>query len=188
MLNALFDWQDGYWTTWNPKGRLGIRYNVQSVDYYNLDMRVSKRINVGKFSIDLFADISNVLNTKRLWGADDQTYLASLHLPKSDVYDNIPGDDKVGDYRKPGVEFQPIEYQNQIDPTKEGKERPIYYEGSTGKYYEYKNRQWSEVDKARMDKILEDKAYIDMPNPSTFWFLNPRNIYFGIRLSFNIFD
>jgi len=39
-----------------------------------------------------------------------------------------------------------------------------------------------------MDKILEDKAYIDMPNPSTFWFLNPRNIYFGIRLSFNIFD
>ena len=188
MLNALFDWQDGYWTTWNPKGRLGIRYNVQAVDYYNLDMRIAKRIDFGKFSIDLFADISNVLNTKRLWGADDQTYMQSLHLPKSDIYDNIPGNDKVGDYRKPGVDFQPIEYQEQIDPSKPGKERPLYYEGSTGKYYEYKNQQWSEVDKARIDKILDDKAYIDMPNPSTFWFLNPRNIYFGIRLSFNIFD
>jgi hypothetical protein len=114
--------------------------------------------------------------------------MESLHLPKSDVYPNIPGDDKVGDYRKPGVEFQPIEYQDQIDPLIPGKDRPIYYEGSTGKYWEYKNQQWSEVEKARVDKILDDKAYIDMPNPSTFWFLNPRNIYFGIRLSFNIFD
>ena len=121
-------------------------------------------------------------------GTGDPAYRASLHLPESDVYDNIPGSDKIGDYRKPGVEFQPIEYQAQIDQTKPGKEHPIYYEGSTGKYYEYSNQQWSEVDKARIDKILEDKAYIDMPNQSTFWFLNPRNIYFGIRLSFNIFD
>lgn len=188
ILNTLFDWQEGWWATWNPKGRLGIRYNVQAVDYYNLDMRISKRIDIGKLSIDLFADISNVLNTKRLWGASDQAYMQSLHLPKSDVYDNVPGDDMVGDYRKPGVNFQPIEYQNLIDPLKPGKERPIYYEGSTGKYFEYKNQQWNEVDKARMDKILKDKAYINMPNPSTFWFLNPRNIFFGIRLSFNISD
>jgi outer membrane receptor protein involved in Fe transport len=188
MVNALFDWSAGYWTTWNPKGRLGINYNVQSVDYYNLNMRISKRINIGKFNLDLFADIGNVLNTKRLWGTGDQAYMQSLHLPESDVYDNIPGNDKVGDYRKPGVDFQPMEYQAKIDPSTSGKERPIYYEGSTGKYYEYKNQQWNEVDKAKIDKILEDKAYIDMPNPSTFWFLNPRNIYFGIRLSFNIFD
>jgi outer membrane receptor protein involved in Fe transport len=188
MLNVLFDWQDGYWATWNPKGRLGISYNVQSVDYYNFDMRIDKRFNIGKFSIDLFADISNVLNTKRLWGTDDQAYMESLHLPKSDVYDNIPGNDKVGDYRTPGAEYQPIEYQAKIDPSIPGKERPYYYEGSTGKYYEYKNQQWKEVDKARIDKVLEDKAYIDMPNPTTFWFLNPRNIYFGVRLSFNIFD
>jgi outer membrane receptor protein involved in Fe transport len=188
MLNVLFDWQSGYWATYNPKDQPGVTNNVQSVDYYNINMRIDKTINIGRLDVTLFADVTNLLNTKRLWGTDDKDYRASLHLPASDVYDNIPGNDKLGDYRKPGVEFQPIEYQAKIDPTMKGKERPIYYEGSTGKYYEYKNQQWSEVDKARLNKVLDDKAYIDMPNQSTFWFLNPRNIYFGIRLSFNIFD
>ncbi|MEJ2055458.1 MAG: hypothetical protein P8X42_16195, partial [Calditrichaceae bacterium] len=43
-----------------------------------------------------------------------------------------------------------------------------------------------EVDSKRMDKILEDKAYIDMPNNTSFNFLNPRQIFFGINISFNL--
>lgn len=188
MLNILADWQDGYWTTWNPKGLANTEYNVQSVDYINTNLRFDKTFDVGRFSFDLFVDVNNLFDTKRLWNTGDQAYLQSLHLPRSKAYDNIPGDDKVGDYREPGTEYQPMEYQKVIDPTKAGKERAIYYEGSTGKYFEYKNEAWGEVDQARIDKVLEDKAYIDMPNASTFWFLNPRNLYFGIRVSFNIFD
>jgi hypothetical protein len=188
MLNILLDWQAGNWVTWNPKGLESISYNVESVDYFNATLRLDKNFQIGKFNFNLFMDINNVFNTLRLWNTGDQDYRRSLHLPKSKAYDNIVGNDKIGDYRKPGVEYQPMEYQAVIDPTKPGKERAIYYEGSTGRYYEYANEQWSEVEKSRMDKILEDKAYIDMPNASTFWFLNPRRIFFGLRVSFNISD
>jgi hypothetical protein len=34
--------------------------------------------------------------------------------------------------------------------------------------------------------VLDDKAYIDMPNQETFTFLDPRKIFFGIRLSFDM--
>jgi len=186
MLNVIVDWQAGGYVTWNPKGLPAVSYNVKSVDYFNTSLRLNKTFDVGKFRFDLFMDVYNVLNTLRLWNTGDQDYLRSLHLPKNEAYDNIPGNDKVGDYRKPGVEFQPMEFQAVIDPTKPGKKNVIYYEGTTSKYYEYVNNQWQEVDNARINKILEDKAYIDMPNQSTFWFLNPRSFYFGLRVSFNL--
>lgn len=185
MLNILVDWQAGYWTTWNPKGLPAISNNVQAIDYFNTTIRLDKTIKVGDFIFNLFMDMGNVFNTLRLWDTGDRNYIASLHLPKSNAYDNIPGDDKIGDYREPGVEFQPMEYQNVIDKTKGGKTRPIYYEGSTGNYYQYTNGNWVAVDQGKIDKVLDEKAYIDMPNASTFWFLNPRNIFFGLRVSFN---
>jgi len=42
------------------------------------------------------------------------------------------------------------------------------------------------VEKARLKKILDTKAYINMPGPSTYWFLNPRAYMLGIRVSFNL--
>lgn len=186
MLNVIVDWQAGGYVTWNPKGLPAVSYNVKAVDNFNTSLRLDKSFDIGKLRINIFMDVYNVFNTLRLWNTGDQDYLRSLHLPKNEAYDNIPGNDKVGDYRKPGVEFQPMEYQAVIDPNKPGKEKVIYFEGTTSKYYEYVNNQWSEVDKDRINKILEDKAYIDMPNQSTFWFLNPRSFYFGMRLSFNL--
>ena len=106
-----------------------------------------------------------------MWDKDDQDYLRSLHLPKSDAYDNIYGNDKIGEYRNPTVEYQPMEYHEVIDPVQSGLNGVIYYEGSTSNYYEYVDDQWVKVNKSRMDKILDDKAYIDMPNASTFWFI-----------------
>jgi outer membrane receptor protein involved in Fe transport len=192
MANVLLDWQAGYWTTWNPKNLPYIAYNVKSVNYFNTILRLTKNIDINKLRLQFFVDVNNVLNTLRLWNTGDQDYMESLHLPKSKVYDNIPGEDKVGDYRKPGVEFQPMEYQAVIDQTKAGKVRPIYYEGSTGKYWQYtagtddQPGQWSQVDQKRIDQVLADKAYIDMPNATTFNFLDPRKIFFGIRLSFDL--
>ena len=108
-------------------------------------------------------------------------------MPASEDYDNIVGNDKIGDYREPGVEFQPMERRAEINrETDTGKARIIYYELATGYYLQYVDNSWVQVDKARMDRILEDKAYIDMPNASTFWFLNPRDIYFGLRITFDL--
>ena len=186
-LNVTADWQAGYWTTWNPNQLASIAYNVQARDFFNVALRLDKTIDIGKFRIQLFMDMNNVLNTLRLWNTDDQDYLASLYLPKSDAYPNIPGNDKVGDYREPGVEFQPVKGVDVWDQTHlPAADRAWYKEISTGIYREYVNGQWVEVNKNRVDKLLEDKAYIDMPNASTFWFLNPRRIFFGLRFSFNL--
>jgi hypothetical protein len=138
-------------------------------------------------------DVNNVLNTLRLWNSGDQNYMLSLHLPKSDAYDNIPGDDKVGVYREPSVVYQPMVFQNTVEgSTAPNDYRAIYYEGQTGKYWHVvdgaQGRAWAEVGKSSIDKVLSDKAYIDMPNASTYWFLDPRRFYFGIKFSFNFTD
>jgi outer membrane receptor protein involved in Fe transport len=188
-LNITADWQAGYWTTWNPNQLPSIAYNVQARDFFNVALRLDKTINIGKFRIQLFMDMDNALNTLRLWNTDDQAYLESLHLPKSEAYTNIPGDDKVGDYREPGVEYQPVRGVEVWDVSHPpAADHAWYKEISTGVYREYVSGQWVEVDKNRVDKMLDDKAYIDMPNASTFWFLNPRRIFFGLRFSFNLGD
>ena len=48
------------------------------------------------------------------------------------------------------------------------------------------NGQRQEVDPGKLEQVLDDKAYIDMPNQEAFTFLNPRNIFYGIRLSFEL--
>ena len=191
-LNTTFDWQAGYWTTWNPKNVASIAYNVQAIDFYNTALRLDKTIAIGKLRLQLFMDINNVLNTLHMYNTNDQNYMTSLHLPKNDAYDNIPGDDKVGVYRTPGVDWQPELYQNTVQGTTPPNDyRAIFYESSTGRYWQVVKdvqrgtNSWKEVDQARLNQINKDKAYIEMPNASTFWFLNPRNIFFGIRLSFN---
>ena len=62
----------------------------------------------------------------------------------------------------------------------------IYYDRSTGIYLDYADGVWAPVEKDRMNQVLEDKAYIDMPNLSSFTFFNPRRIFFGLRVSFDL--
>jgi hypothetical protein len=138
-------------------------------------------------------EIRNLFNIIRLSGVgfydgfDQQFYQQSLHLPESSAYDNIPGDDRMGDYRKDGVAFQPIEQVGSISSLTPASARSQakYYDRSSKKYYEVVNGNWSEVGKSEMQKILDDKAYIDMPNDNSINFLDPRQIFFGINLSFN---
>lgn len=191
MVNLLLNWSQGGWTTYNPNNVAGVLNNLQYVDYFDGRLRVSKGVRIGSFSIQLFADVSNLFNTKRLrLSYSDLTksgaYINSLHLPESDAYRgiNIPGKDKIGDYREPGVEWQPMKYQHKVEGTGVSKDtRAIFYEGSTGRYWRAKDGGWVEVDKNEIDRINSTKAYIQMPNPSTFWFLNPRNITFGLNIS-----
>jgi outer membrane receptor protein involved in Fe transport len=206
-VNLLLRWTAGGWTTYNPNG-VGIsqsslnipnppsnkiQNNVQYVDYFDATLRVSKSITIEPVTIQIFADFFNLFNTKRLNNTGDRDYRLSLHLPKSEAYNNIPGDDRFGDYREPGVEWQPMEIL--IDRNSPASSTRVwYYDGETGTYWQYKNDpnipnvqgRWSQVDQKRVDQALKDKAYINMPNPSTFWFLNPRTITWGVRMSFDI--
>jgi outer membrane receptor protein involved in Fe transport len=182
-LNTVFDWQAGYWTTWNPNSLPYVAYNVKALAYSNLYLRLEKAVNIGMFNVQLYMDVNNLLNTLRLWNTGDQAYMNSLHLPRSSDYGNIPGNDKVGDYRKLGVNYQPME--NGVDFSQAGLPGVVYYHGANETYYEYVNSHWQEVEQGRLGQILDDKAYIDMPNASTYWFLDPRRVYFGVKVSFN---
>jgi outer membrane receptor protein involved in Fe transport len=185
-LTLLGDWRSGYPVTWNPNGITLGSPNLQRVDWWNLNLRFSKAIPMGIVHLTFLMDVSNVFNTKRLNlnafydSFDEQYYYGSLHLPESPAYKNIPGSDKAGDYRKEGVPYQPMEWTeilaNQTNPLP----NVIYYEKVTGKYWDFVNNAWAEVDPNRLNQVLNDKAYIDMPNMTSFWFLDPRQIYFGI--------
>jgi outer membrane receptor protein involved in Fe transport len=193
-LNVLGDWRAGAWANYNPNGAAEFQNipNVQLVDYFNVDIRLNKTFSFKNVNIMLFMQVSNVFNIKRLSGKgfydgfDQQFYFTSLHLPESSAYDNIPGDDRIGDYRPNGVRFQPIEQTGNYTAETNIRPTAIYYNTPTKQYMRYANNSWSEVPAAEMQKILDDKAYIDMPNDESVNFLNPRQIFFGVNLSFNL--
>jgi hypothetical protein len=200
-INLLGTWRSGLRTTWDgTSGSLAAEANnVQWRDVFLLDARVSKAFRLSSFRLELFADITNLLDLRTMtdYGfvstADRNAYMESLHL-SSDIVDQlgrpinkINGSDKPGDYRKEGVEFQPmIGVEKFSDLGSSHREsRPFYYVREQGKYYQYVNGSYREVDAARLQQVLDDKAYIDMPNFDSINFLDPRNIFFGARLSFD---
>jgi outer membrane receptor protein involved in Fe transport len=202
LVSFLVRWSAGGWTTYNPNGvgvvndGLNVGYipsnkiqnNVQYVDYLDATLRISKSFLIKPVSIQIFADLFNLFNTKRLNNTGDQDYQASLHLPKSEAYNNIPGDDKFGDYRNPDAAWQPME--SGFDRNSVGNTSVWCFDDRTGTYWHYNGNlslpvasRWDQVDQQKVDQVLKDKAYINMPNPSTYWFLNPRVITYGLRVS-----
>ncbi len=107
-------------------------------------------------------------------------------MPANDGYNNIIGDDRIGEYRKEGVAYQPIELSGNVYNLPNPNPKVIYYDRPTKKYMNYVDGNWAEVDGGKMQQILDDKAYIDMPNNSSFDFLNPRQVFFGVNISFTL--
>jgi hypothetical protein len=165
-------------------------------------MRITKNFQFGRLNLQLFADVSNLTNYKYMTqygfvtSTDYNDYMQSLHLEAFpadlDVkvgYVNIAGDDNPGMYRKEGATFQPIipyRQYSQIEGLATPEARPFYYAADRNQYYQFVNGQWQTVDPGKLQQVLDDKAYIDMPNMETFWFLNPRRVYWGVRLTFDI--
>lgn len=209
-LNPLGDWRLSFLGTWRAGGRFtwsgeaeipGLRDNVQWRSNSNFDLRFSKNIGMGGSRVQVYVDIDNVFNLKNLehlgafysdagWAEDRDEYMYSLHLPEDAFQDfdapylYVPGDDQPGDYRKAGVEFQPIETVYKVEGMTSPHTRPFYYELDNDRYMQYVDDTWVEVDQAKVDQVLDDKAYIDMPNLDFLRFLNPRTIRIGLRVSF----
>ncbi|MGH7494435.1 MAG: TonB-dependent receptor [bacterium] len=183
-------WRAGGFETWNPNRVAFVSANQQRTSFHNLDLRLTKKFDFGPLSATLLADVSNVFNTRRFSyesffnDFDRINYFESLHLPKSNAYNNIAGDDRPGDFRKPGVAFQPIEQVADVTRLTNPKTRPFYYETTTGRYMHYANSAWQEVPGEKLKEVLDSKAYIDMPNQTSFTFLNPRDIFVGITTAF----
>ncbi len=194
-MNIIGRWTSGSWFTYNPNRVRGIQYNVQWKDYYNFDLKISKVFAFKHLSVKVFADIFNVLNLKRFSGEsfsdgyDFDDYMQSLHLPKGVgeklLYGNIPGNDQPGDYREDNITFVPIESVVSLDNVPNPNTRALYYSQSDKSYYQYSNGEWHEADSGFLKNVLDNKAYIDMPNQTYFTFLNPRDVFFGLNFTYN---
>ena len=157
---VFFEWKAGSYFTFNPLEKVHLSNNLQWPDYYMVDLRLSKSLNLFGFNTTFFIDVSNLFNIKVSllnrgyafrrksvdsgnfveWD-DTKKYLSSLHLPlyNSPEFDNLrsqnpglylPGDDKVGDLRS------------------------------------------------------DDKPYINDPDYSYFIYGQPRDFWFGLKIDF----
>lgn len=200
-LALIASWTSGSWTTWNPKnaqevGGAIISSNLKYKDYYNLNMKLSKKFRLAdNLSVKLFVDVNNALNIKRYSSVsyyntyDYYDYMYSLHFAAEDAeplnYDNIPGSDQPGDYRDYDVEYVQMDYVDDI-ATGIGEEGILYYNAADADYYKFENGIFVAEDNAVVDEVLKTKAYIDMPALEPLTFLNPRDIFFGINLSLDL--
>lgn len=190
-VSLLGTWNAGRYLTWTGGGSTpGINNNVQYRDYWNWDMRFARTFDVAGTELQFFADVYNLFNQRRLTfsgfvdGEDYLNYMHSLHLPESDDYPNIAGSDRPGDYRKPGTGYQPIEAVPNLGQTTDPNERALYYDRSSGDYFVFRDGDFQAADQGYVNQVLDDKAYIDMPNLSYQTFLNPRQVYLGLRVRF----
>lgn len=212
-IALLGEWRSGAPSTWDgsnfslrgPGSDRRIAYNVKWKDFWNFDLRFSKAFQTSLARAQFYIDVTNVFNFKHMYwrnGAlfqgdnDARDYFRSLHLPTVEKLfegvDNptpgyvwVPGNDRPGAYRKPGVDFQPIEGRATLPEAPEsGKEQVWIWAQDTDQYSRWTGSGWERVPQDQVDKVIKDKAYIDMPNGHVMGFLNPRDVYFGIRLSF----
>ncbi len=161
--NFLVSWSSGTYFSWTGPGGVSGQYpnNIQWKDYFNVNMRLSKAFSVGPTRIELFVDINNLLDTKHMSyraGFADQNdyddYMKSLHLPE--------------EYRKFGTGYDFVA----------GDDKPGDYR--TGEYHAWDPN----ASQAQKDEWTKNKSYIDMPNLSYLTFLNPRDVFWGLRFSF----
>ncbi len=199
-INLLARWKTGDYDTWSGGGSIpGLKNNVQWRDNWYCDLRISKNFKIAGINVEFFVDIDNVFDIKRLskyYGFvdsnDRNAYLKSLHLSANTEgaekfgYTNIPGEDQPGDYRNNGVEYVPIVATKNRNYITNPNSNDLYYDASTGEYLRYINDTWVNEDRSRVNNILDNKAYIDMPNLKHFAFLSPRNVFWGMKLSFEL--
>lgn len=196
-IGFLGSWQAGYYLTWAGGGSIpGLTNNVRWKDAYNLDMRLTRTFRAAGTSVNFFADFNNVLNVRYMTqngfvdGDDYNDYMRSLHLPAKTLerlagsYLTVPGADRPGMYRKPGTAYQPIVSVRKLADVSTPHAFPLYFNYQDETYYQFVNGAFVEADAKLVKRTLDNKAYIDMPNYSSFTFFNPRNILLGVRVSF----
>jgi hypothetical protein len=162
-VNLIASWSSGFYFTYTGGSSIpGIENNLQWKDSWNVDMRLSKTFGIAGVNLQFFMDITNLLNLKYMSqygffdGQDYDNYMKSLHLPA-----------ELGD---------PLGSWNVAGSDRPGDYRTVAYEPYDP----------NDPDPAHKQYVLDNKAYIDMPNLETFTFLNPRDIFYGIRLSFDL--
>lgn len=164
-LNLLATWRSGVYFSWTGPGGVAPSFdnNIQWKDSYSFDVRISKSFDIGPLNLEFFADMYNVFNLQQMdykAGFSDlndyDAYMKSLHLPES--------------YRQFANNYTFIA----------GNDKPGDFR--TGPYIPWDDNA-SDAQKAEWNK---NKSYIDMPNLGYSAFLNPRSIFWGIKINYDL--
>ena len=212
-VSLLGEWRDGVKHIWSGGGGdfPELQENVSWRDWINFDLRFTKHINTRFGGAQLFIDVNNIFNRRHLYqqsafhidNRDWDRYMWSLHLP-GDIFDDlnnvdgdaayrdkdnlpyiwVPGDDKPGEIRDTDVAFQPIEPVISLDAVNDPNQVAWYWAKDTGAYSQWNGSSFEPVSDGEVQKVLDDKGYIDMPNLRFNTFLNPRRITLGLRVNF----
>jgi hypothetical protein len=192
-------WKAGAFATYGNVA--GIDNNVRWKDTYNVNGKLSKTYHMGNVNITFLAEAFNLFNFKHFSTASMATgqnyvdYKESLHFGE-EVYDelgfnHISGDDRLGDYRPLDIDYQAMDFQYSAyaeDGSALGGIENIYYwieEENMYMSYSATDNDWSQVNDATVQKVIDDKAYIYNPPNESLMFLAPRDIFMGIKLSYN---
>lgn len=107
-VNPLFEWREGGYMIWNPQeSNPELHQRVDIVDFTNVDLRISKMLNVPQGNVELLFTVQNLLNQKRLnpglmTNAQRDRYRNSLMLPFQ--AEERRGNDKWGEWDKEHIE------------------------------------------------------------------------------------
>jgi len=188
-LAFLGSWRAGAYDTYNPNSIAGLINNVQWVDSWDLDAKLTKTFEIKKMQFQAYVEVTNLLNLKYLSytgftdSYDYNDYLASLHFSWEEGIEK--GSDRIGVYREDDIDYIPMQSTSNHLNLASPDERVLYYDMSTDGYFQYEDNQWVSRSKDWVKKnVLDTKAYIDMPNNTSFTFLYPREIKFGLKVSF----
>ena len=198
-INLISRWTAGRWFTYNPNRIPGVEYNLRYKPTTSVNAKFSKTFTVGETRIKFFADVNNVFNIKTFStygfhdGFDRDFYFQSLLIPDKKreemglaIFPRLKKNDTPGDVRPDDVDFVPFEWITDTQLLSSPEERPIYYDAATDTYKSWHHSSgWRDVSDSELDQIVEDKAHIDNPNYGSFVFLNPRDVFFGIDISFD---
>ncbi len=164
-VNILASWSAGTYFSWTGPGGVKPLFenNIRWKDSYALDLRISKAFDFGPLNVELFADMYNALNLQQMGYRagfydlnDYDDYMKSLHLPE--------------EYRQFAGTYTFIA----------GNDKPG--DIRTGAYI-----PWDEnASESQKEEWRKNKSYIDMPNLHYTTFLNPRSIFWGIKINYDI--
>ena len=164
-INILASYQAGTTFSWTGPGGVkpGYENNIQWKDSYNFDLRISKTFDLGPFNMEIFADVLNFLNLQQMGYKagfydlnDYDDYMKSLHLPEA--------------YREFGKSYNFIA----------GDDKPG--DIRTGDYIPWDDN----ASESQKEEWRKNKSYIDMPNLNYTAFLNPRAIFWGIKINYSL--
>jgi hypothetical protein len=164
VINLIGTWRSGTYFSWTGPGatKPGYQNNIQWKDFYNFNMRFSKGFDFGIVRMDMFIDVNNLLNNKYM---DFQAGFVDGNDWNAYMASLHLPDDIVGEFS----------YGNIPGNDKPGDVR-------SGPYI-----PWDEnASESQKEEWRNNKSYIDMPNLPYAAFLNPRDIYWGLKFSINL--